>query len=222
MQIDIKTAVDLEKFCHELEKAGFGFKINYQSKMLESKLQSIVRAANPLNVEYNFDILKKQYFQNGVFADFQKGVEEYFSQFDTRYKQLETVEKYALLDCIWVSGSNGEKIWEEYIGKGYQPLPNTSGEKKWAFGVYDFSKPATKTKFRFSDNSFGINRVLEALGADWECPYFSDFRGNYPDNENIKVFKNGNVLIHDEKIASLLLELLKEKYVKGHYIGLYK
>lgn len=210
---EITTRADLEKFMKQCENAGFRFGSSL-SEVVDNKLQSIIWTANTLNVEYDSKKLKQEFFEPSEnFNDFAAHTTTYFSQFDNNFKIQEVVNKYARLDTLWIQGDNHEKIWDQWLAKGYTPIKQLA-EIPYSFGVYDFSKDPCKTKFRFSDNSYGINQVLHVLGASWECPYFYGYDDKrIPDNQNIKIFKNGNVLIYDTEIAAKLHTFLKNKYL---------
>mgnify|MGYP003407407200 CR=1 FL=1 len=209
---EVATRADLEKFLRYCENAGFRFGSSL-SEVVDNKIQSIIWTANTLNVEYDSKKLKREFFDpTENFNDFAVHIANHFSHFSPDDKIQEVVNKYVRLDALWIQGGNHEKNWNDWLAKGFAPV--SQFEKiPYAFGVYDFSKPATKTKFRFFDSSFGINQVLTALGASWECPYFYGYGDKRaPDNENIKTFKNGNCLILDNAIATKLVEFLKNKY----------
>lgn len=224
---EVATRADLEKFLKYCESNGFRFGASL-SEVVDNKIQSIIWAANTLNVEYDSKKLKKEFFDpTENFNDFAVHMANHFSQFSPDDKIQEVVNKYARLDALWIQGGDHNTNWAAWLAKGYTPIKELP-EIPYAFGVYDFSKDPCKTKFRFTDSSFGINQVLTVLGASWECPYFYGYDDKRaPNNENIKVFKNGNVLIHDKEIATKLVEFLKKKYLGNSdqyadYRGLYK
>lgn len=209
---EVATRTDLEKFLKYCENAGFRFHANTW-EVEQSKLESIIWAANTLNIGYDYKKLKREFFdptQN--FNEFKNLVEAYFSFFDETYAVQETVNKYCWIDSIHLNGDEAKRLLPDYLAKGFKPIHDEP--LPYTFSVYDFSKDPTKTKYRFRDlGSSNINLVLKKLGASWECPSFSSFSGKNPDNENIKVFKNGNCLIYDQKIATKLHTFLKNKYL---------
>lgn len=212
MQIsEVKTREQLEKFISECENAGFRWGTNTW-QIVQWKLQDIIHKANTLNVEYNSKQLEQ--FFDGNFENFAVQMTAHFSQFSTDDKIFEIIRKYANIDHVTENGGDRLAKWNSWLAKGFKPLHPDNKEVPHYFGVYDFTKEPTKTKFRFSDYSHGINAVLKVLGASWGCPYFSEFStAREPETENLKVFKNGNVLIHDKEIAARLLEWVKKKYL---------
>ena len=181
---EIKSLKDLEIILNEASKSGFN--LNLQSwRIHDSKLDNIITKVNTLNLNCDYDKLRKLYKDS--YAQFEADVQKHFSQFGLADK-LKELSRHLNID----SKHPANNYWE----------------------AIDLSVNPTKIKFRCAD-SFYLNQIFKALGFDFEVRYYRMNSSNFDgwEADGFKMYKNGNFTIANPEIAKALLEMAKLRYL---------
>ena len=205
---EIKSLKDLEIILNEASKSGFN--LNLQSwRIHDSKLDNIITKVNTLNLNCDYDKLRKLYKDR--YAQFEADVQKHFSQFGLADK-LKELSRHLNIDSKHCSQDH-KVSREASIAAGF--IPNNSeysANNYWE--AIDLSVNPTKIKFRCAE-SFYLNQIFKALGFDFEARYYRMNSSNFDgwEADGFKMYKNGNFTIANPEMAKALLEMAKLRYL---------
>lgn len=215
MQItEVKTYKQLEQFIAECKQEGFNLNVR-DWEVHNSKLDSIINAANTLKLECRYDQLRKLYKDS--YAQFEAEIQNHFFQFNQSDKlkevsrNLAIVPKYTSQWTIFIV--ERKKTLNQVIAEGF--IPNDENRPiDYYWEAIDLSGDPTKIKFRCQHSST-LNDIFTALGLTFQVPYYNTdgYNFNGLDGENFKLYKNGNFTISNVEVATALLNLAKLRYL---------
>jgi hypothetical protein len=240
MNIDkIRTEEDLALILKFLEDQGFGY--IQKSKLIDSKVDKIIRDANKLNIKnVNSDLeYKIKYLRN--FDEMEKIAKEYFSKYDTNYKLKELLTKFYIqpnesAKTPWSDSSTIKDIisWVKFKTKHNITADEHKLGSYKTVEYFNLDKPSIKIRFN-DDDSQDFNTLYKLIYNEDCDKNYQEITGTWYNLGKIEIkfylnntiemkgdlekFKEYYYKIITEKIYSTLIIKYKEKTEIIYYKG---